>query len=125
MYLELINFFIKFIKFKIIKNLKSYISYIELLKKKKMNSLKYLNIKFRHYYNQLNSIEKLFLKIFITDIIGYSLLLLSFLIATKQFLRNIIVLSLLIFPIISGIITVRNYDFYNLYKLKIFFNIFI
>jgi len=83
-----------------------------------MNSFQTLYIKFRHYYKQLNRIEKFFLNIFIIDMICYSFLFSSFLIATGHFTqKNYLFLPLLIFPIISGIITVRNY---NICKLKIF-----
>jgi len=81
-----------------------------------MNSFQTLYIKFRHYYKQLNRIEKFFLNIFIIDMICYSFLLSFFLIATGKFAVDHLFLPLLIFPIISGIITVRNY---NICKLSI------
>ncbi|POG65738.1 hypothetical protein GLOIN_2v1844569 [Rhizophagus irregularis DAOM 181602=DAOM 197198] len=57
----------------------------------------------RDFYNKLNKTEKLLLYTCITDLAGYTFLLMSFLILSGKFLINFVVILLIFFPIISGI----------------------
>ena len=78
-----------------------------------------LYTRFRRHYNQLGRIEKYFLNIYIADTIFYSLLLFSFLVAVSKLrIQNYLHLTIIIFPIISGIITVRDYNIYELKKFS-------
>ncbi|PKY46297.1 hypothetical protein RhiirA4_444251 [Rhizophagus irregularis] len=57
----------------------------------------------RDFYNKLNKTEKLLLYTCITDLAGYTFLLMAFLILSGKFLINFVVILLIFFPIISGI----------------------
>lgn len=57
----------------------------------------------RDFYDKLNKTEKLLLYIYITDVAGYTFLLITFLILSGKFLVNFIAILLIFFPIISGI----------------------
>ena|SRR5438876_43172 len=82
----------------------------------KMSSVKILYKKLRGFYRDLNKLEKIFFNIFIIDISGYSILFLSFLISTKKFRYNILNVTLIFFPLISGIITVIILQFCTVYS---------
>ncbi|RGB40416.1 hypothetical protein C1646_663885 [Rhizophagus diaphanus] len=57
----------------------------------------------RDFYNKLNITEKLLLYTCITDLAGYTFLLMAFLILSGKFLINFVAILLIFFPIISGI----------------------
>ena len=63
----------------------------------------------RDYYKNIGKLEKIFLITFVIDMIGYSILLISFLISTGKIIANCANILLLFFPLISGIVTVNIY----------------
>ena len=71
-----------------------------------MSSMKEI---FLDYYKKLNRIEKQFLIIFTIDVSIYSILLLTYLILTDTYTFNYSNFSLVVFPIFSGILTVRYF----------------
>lgn len=72
----------------------------------------------RDFYNKLNKTEKLLLYTCITDLAGYTFLLMAFLILSGKFLINFVVILLIFFPIISGITMVSVYNCINLLLIK-------
>jgi hypothetical protein len=72
-----------------------------------MNPLIVLYKKFHKFNENLSHLEKSFFYTFIVDLLAYSLLFISFIISTGKFENNILYISLLFFPIISGIVTVK------------------
>lgn len=57
----------------------------------------------RSFYKKLKYIEKIFLYMFLIDMIGYTILFITYLISTGTFYSNYIAIPLIFFPIISGI----------------------
>lgn len=57
----------------------------------------------QNFYKKLKYIEKIFLYIFLIDMIGYTILFIAYLISTGTFYSNYIAIPLVFFPIISGI----------------------
>ena len=57
---------------------------------------------FRNYYKGIDSLERIFLNIVITYLVGYIFLFITFLVSTGNFVYNYITIPLIFFPIISG-----------------------
>ena len=56
-----------------------------------------------YFYQNLKSVEKTLLFVFLADMAGYIILFITFLMLTGQFLLNSLLISLIFFPMISGI----------------------
>lgn len=67
----------------------------------------------RIFYSKLKFSEKIFLYIFLIDIIGYILLFITYLLVSGDFFTNIGSIVFTIFPVISGITMVNVILFIN------------
>src|ERR1044071_3201835 len=76
------------------------------MEEEETNSAKVLYKKFRKYYRKLIRLERTFLNTFIVDMLGYFLLFIFYLISTKKFGFNFTNILLILFPLISGFVTV-------------------